>query len=423
MRVVLWVAVASAAAACDLTLQNPNSPAEQDVLNTPDGIIALAVGMQAQYANAVADFLVPPSLVTDEWGTTTKSLISYQSLLTGQNFDASYGVVLAPWADAYATIKSANNLLVHAPQVGLGAGLDGGIVALAKLYKAMALGTIILQYQQVPINVTGPAPVPEARPVVLDTVLALLESARTDFVLASGSGLAGFNSRVLGVGFNVLATIDAMRARYYLIAGRYAQAIGAADTVPTGVLSLFAYTAPVSNPIYNLSVTTGYVRVLKSFKDQAEPGDGRVGYWVDTTAAPVTGNPDSLLLPLKKNGGQNDAYQVYLPDEMKLIKAEAFTQLSQLDSAAFYVNAVRTQASSPVDEPIANLPALDPTTQLDTPAKLLAQIAYERRYELFEQGLRWEDTRRLGTAITTTPTLPVLPIPLQECETNPAAGC
>jgi len=39
------------------------------------------------------------------------------------------------------------------------------------------------------------------------------------------------------------------------------------------------------------------------------------------------------------------------------------------------------------------------------------------------QGLRWEDTRRLGAAITTTPVMQWLPIPLQECLTNPSAGC
>ena len=73
---LLPVLATLAGAACDLTLTNPNAPPEQTVLNTPDGLVALAVGMQSQYAGAVADFLVPPSLMTDEWGTTSKSLIA-----------------------------------------------------------------------------------------------------------------------------------------------------------------------------------------------------------------------------------------------------------------------------------------------------------------------------------------------------------
>src|ERR1041384_1473010 len=175
-----------------LTLANPNAPPAQDVLNTPDGLVALAVGMQAQYAGAVGDFVIPPSLTTDEWGTTTRSLIAYQSRLTGQNFDASYGVVLAPWADAYRLVKSPNALLLHAPEAQLGEGLEAGIVSLARLFKALALGTIVLEYQSVPIDVGGTAPVPEPRSVVLDTVLALLESARADFTAVPRSALGGF---------------------------------------------------------------------------------------------------------------------------------------------------------------------------------------------------------------------------------------
>ena len=420
---VALCAAALTSAACDLSLPNPNAPPQQTVLNTPDGLVTLAVGMQAQYAGAVGDFVLPSSLVTDEWGTTTKSLVAYQSLLTGQNFDASYGVVLAPWAGAYRTIKSANDLLSHTPLVMGGSGLGTAIVSVAKLFKAMSLGTIILQYNAVPIDVTVAGPVPEPRTVVLDTVLALLQSARADFTSVAPADVANFTTRVLGTGFDVRNTIDAMRARYSLIAGQYAQAIAATGLVDSTVLSVFTYAAPAVNPIYDLSVRTGYVRVLKSFKDQAQPGDARVAYWVDTTAAVTVGNPDSSLLPLRKYGVQTDPYPVYFPDEMKLIKAEAFTQLGQLDSAAFYVNAVRTRTAAPVNEPVAKLAALDPPTQLDTPAKLLAAIAYERRYELFEQGLRWEDTRRLGTSFTTTPTLTFLPIPQQECDANPSDPC
>src|SRR5207245_9085408 len=129
---LLPVLATLAGAACDLTLTNPNAPPEQTVLNTPDGLVALAVGMQAQYAGSVGDFVIPPSLTTDEWGTTTRSLIAYQSLLPGSNFDRSSAVVLAPWADAYRTLQSANNVLLYAPQVNLGPGLEAGMVSLAK---------------------------------------------------------------------------------------------------------------------------------------------------------------------------------------------------------------------------------------------------------------------------------------------------
>ncbi len=68
-------------------------------------------------------------------------------------------------------------------------------------------------------------------------------------------------------------------------------------------------------------------------------------------------------------------------------------------------------------EPDAGLPAL-PDEALDTLDEVLAQIAYERRYELYEQGLRWEDMRRLGEYIDEAPTYDFFPIPRQECITN-----
>lgn len=411
------------AGGCDLDLDNPNAPTEDEILGSPNGLIAVAVGMQGQFAGMVEDEVLTSALVTDEWGTPIRALLSYQSLLTGENFDPAYGVVEAPWSGAYRVVKSANTLLAGAPAV-LDGGLETGIVALAKLMKAMAFGTLIMQYEQVPIDVTVSSPIPQPRAAVLDTILALLESARADLQGVTNAELSVFNTRVLGTGFQLRSSVHAMLGRYYLMDGQYQNAINAADSVNLSVLSVLRYVAPNPNPISNLAIGLQYVAPLRSFVTAAELGDARPAYWADTaSASSFAGNPDSVLQPLRKYAGQFDDYPMYLPDEMRLIKAEAFTQLAVLDSAAFYVNAVRTQASSPVDEPVANLPPLVPATDLDTPAKLFAEIARQRRYELYMQGLRWEDTRRLGTAITSTAVMPWLPIPRQECLTNPNAGC
>ena len=407
---------------CDLDLENPNAPTEEEVLTEVDGIISLAVGMQDQYASAIEDYIMPSSLGTDEWGTQTRALASYVSLLTGEGFDRSFGVVETPFAATYQVVKSAENLIENAPEVGLGAGTETGVVALAKLFKAMALGSAILIFEQVPVDVSVEGPIPQPRATVLDEVLSLLESAQADLAGVTDDDLSAFNSRVLGSGFDLRNTVNAMLARYYLIAGRYQDAIDAADLVDPAVLSTFDYVTPDRNPIYNLSFGLIYVAPLQSFVDQAEPGDQRPSFWVDTSAEPFVGNPDSLLLPLGQYSSSGDPYPVYLPDEMKLIKAEAHTQLGQFGLAASLVNEVRTQDSSPLNEPVAGLPEL-PADALDTEAELLAQIAYERRYELYMQGLRWEDTRRLGTEITVTPIFDFLPLPEQECTANPSRPC
>ena len=431
---VAAAALLVAGTACDLDLTNPNAPSEDQVITDPNGIIAVAVGMQGQFAQTIDDYMVVNSLVTDEWGTRSVALISYISLFTGENFTEEFGVVYTPWLRTYLVVKSANTVLAGAgdPAIGLelGTNMRAGVSATAKLFKAMALGYAATLYEELPIDITVENPVPQPRDVVLDTVLALLESAREDLETVTDAQLADFRTRVLGSstnpGIKLRSTIDAMLARYYLMDGQYQAAIDAAERVDLGVLSELRFPTPTRNPINNLAFGLNYVAGLQSFIEEAEAGDDRPAYWLDVEGDTLPANPVNIILrPFLKYSGNNDAFPIYLPDEMKLIQAEAYTRLGGAANfllAANLINEVRTQTSSGVDEPVASLPAIL-VASLASEAALLDQIAYERRYELFMQGLRWEDTRRLGTARTVVPTLPWLPIPPQECQTNPGAGC
>jgi starch-binding outer membrane protein, SusD/RagB family len=410
-------------AACSLDLENPNAPTGSEVTGNADGVLSVTVGMQAQFAQTIDDYMVTNSLITDEWGTLSIALISYISLFTGENFDDSYLVVESPFANSYQVIRSANTVLAGADQANLGTATTAGVRATARLFKAMALGFLIQQYESVPVDVVEGGGTPAPRDEVLDSVLVLLERARTDIEGVADADLSSFASRALAAGFNLRNTIDAMLARYYLMDGQYDAAITAANRVNLSVLSVLEYPAPTRNPIENLAFQLRYVGGLQSFADAAEPGDQRPAYWLDLAAAPLAANPpDSVIKPLRRYSGANDPFPLYLPDEMKLIKAEAHTRLQQFGPAATLVNEVRTQTSSAVSEPLAGLPAL-PATALDTEAELLAEIAKQRRFELYMQGLRWEDTRRFGPALTTVPTFEYLPLPNTECATNPAAGC
>jgi hypothetical protein len=417
--------LATIIASCDLDLENPNAPTEEEIVNSRDGIIAVAVGMQAQFAQSIDDWVVTNSLGTDEWGTRSIALISYISLFTGDNFDVAYDVVLQPYARAYQVANSANIVLEGVQNLALGVGLEAGLSAAANLFKAMALGFAYQQYEELAIDVNpaGSPTVPRAQ--VLDSVIVLLERARMAYASVPAADLTEFNARALGPGINLPNTIDAMLARYYLFDARYAEAITAADRVNQSVISELRYPAPTINPVRNLAFGLNYVGgLLNGFARQAELGDARVQYWLDTLAATQAANPpDTLLKPLRKYSGVNEPFPLYLPDEMNLIKAEALTRqggAANLAAAAALVNEVRTDNVAQVDEPTAGQLPLLPT-ELDTEAELLDEIAYQRRYELYVQGLRWEDTRRLGTARTTTPTFDFLPLPRQECVTNPTA--
>lgn len=410
--------------ACDLELTNPNAPSEEEVINDTEGLIALGVGIQSTFASQFDEFIQASALTTDEWGTGSRSLLSYRTLFVDTaSFDPAFGVVEEPFGAAYSTVREANTLIANVPSVIQSPGFVAGLVSLGELFKAMAYGMIIQQYEQVPIKPGGAL---RPRGEVLDTVIALLESARTRYNGVTADQLAEYNRRVLPDEFDQGNTIDAMLARYYLMRAAngggnpdYQNAIDAADRVDLTVHSRFAYPAPTSNPIYGLSVALEYVFPLQSFVTEAEAGDDRTAYWVDVAAAPFAGNPaDTMLLPLARYNTPNAPIDVYIPDEMRLIQAEAYARMSDLPSARTLINEVRTAGA----EPFANLPAKT-DTELATLDDVLAQIAYERRYELYMQGLRWEDTRRLDAYIDEDPTLPWLPIPRQECLTNPNVTC
>jgi len=425
IRLALGLVAVAATVACNtgLDVTNPNSPTEQAALSNLDGVIATELGMQDQFATSFNTYVRAPALVTDEWGTASKALAADISLYTGQGIDPSYGVVSDPYYFTYRIARTADAVLKAVPGInGISAGFAAGLTANAKLFKAMALGMAAQQYAQLPIDasVEGGTPVPRTQ--VFAEVISLLESARSDLAPYTDADLSGFTTRSVSTGFDVRNTINAMLARYYLFSGQYQQALDAAKRVDLTKTSLLTYPDPAINPIYNYSIVAGYVAPLRSWARSAETGDQRVGFWADTLAAPPVGNPPTLqLAQFKLYGTRNAPIPVYVPGEMLLIKAEAEAQLGDLPSAINDINAVRTKSGT-ATTPGAQLPPLTALT-LDTKDKILAQIAYERKYELFSQGLRWEDLRRLGTLIGVQPKVTFLPMPQTECNTNPNAGC
>lgn len=413
-RGMLAGALALALAGCELGVENPNAQSEDDVLGSGNGLVTLAIGMQDEFAEEFEEMIQASALVTDEWGTSTSALLAYRNLFTGVDVTADLGLVEQPWADAYRVVNMANDIIANVPTTsGLPEGLAPGLTAVAKLYKGMALGLAATQFERLLVNPEGTL-VPRGE--VFDSVLATLESARADLANAD---VALLNSRVAGSGFDVPNTIDAMLARYYLFDGQFQDALEAAQRVDLGVRSVMPYSAPDLNPIFQLSNELAYVFPLRSFATTAEAGDQRPAYWANTQATAFVGIPDSLLIPHAQYTRRTDPIPIYLPDEMKLVQAEAYTRLGDFANARRLINEVRTQSVNP---PVAGLPAL-PVAALDTEPELLRQILYERRYELFLQGVRWEDLRRLAPYTTVRPTVSFLPIPRQECLNNPNITC
>ncbi|HEU0015784.1 MAG TPA: RagB/SusD family nutrient uptake outer membrane protein [Longimicrobium sp.] len=435
-RALAVAALAAATAGCELDLINPNAPQEEDVIRDPELILTTAVGFQSQFADNVLLFVRAPELVTDQWGTKPIALPADQSLVRGDP-DASFGVVTDPFNAAYRLARSADILTRSAPNVELSRGNQVGISVLSKLLKAMAIGHLTTQYAQLPANYDPDGAVPQPREQVRDTVIALLESAREELLTVTDAELLPFKTRVLdptaGAGIDLRNTVDAMLARYYLFDGRYTEANAAAQRVNQTAVSLLQYPNPGQNPLWNYMSASRYVGARRDFFVDAQAGDQRPAFWaIRTPATGALGLPDSSYDFRAYGGARNDPYPLYLPQEMLLIQAEAQARLGNLAAARDLINLVRTDGRNPTTgacttsttEPRACLPPL-PVEALDTIEEVMVEILYNRRYELFGQGLRWEDLRRLDAYTADRSSIPedFLPFPEQECDRNPNAGC
>jgi starch-binding outer membrane protein, SusD/RagB family len=117
-----------------------------------------------------------------------------------------------------------------------------------------------------------------------------------------------------------------------------------------------------------------------------EPNDNRMSAWVGN----VTVNGNTYYYPYKykvQSGSPVSEYSMILRlGEQYLIRAEARTQLNELNGASEDLNIIRARAG------LGSSPAV-------TQADLLTAIIHERQVELFtEWGHRWLDTKRSNLA-------------------------
>lgn len=399
MRWVVLCAVAVVLGACDMDLTDPNNPNEEDVITDATGLKQVGIGLQAEYGNALVNPIYVDALVSDMIGAIPQAFESYRRVDEGLSIDYDLGPSTETWSTMYDVVQVADVLLANVPNVSaLQPATASGLTALANLFKAMAFGHLLQIYERIPLDVglDNLSPQFASRQEGFAEVLRLLNEART--LIQTTPPSAEFNNEVLAPGFNLAATIDAMIARYSLIAGDYTQALAAAQRVPLNIISEMRFSSADPNPLWNMWLGPGgnAFRMFPEdrFRLNAEAGDQRVAYWVK--AAAITGsNTASPLDSLVRYGVREASFPLYFPDEMRLIMAEVYARQGDLVQALTLLNQVRTQCSSPLPEPVACLPALTPA-DVPTQAAMLAAIYRERQYELYLQGLHWSDARRFG---------------------------
>ena len=387
------VLLLAAAGGCDLDLTNPNSPTQQATVSSAEGLVALGVGLQNRFGDSYGNFIYGAGLVTDELGPTANSLQGVR--------DAQVGIVTQGanvtndlWDSQFRTIKTANDIILNASNVGLSAGTASGLLSLAYMIKAEAITELVQSYEELPIKTIGDeTPTFATRDEALDYAIALLDTAAT--TLAATPVSPQFTSSVLAHGLDLKNTIFAYRARVERIAGNDAAAVTAANQVSRTAFSLIPFTSQAVNRVFNLASGSSGALPLDLYRVSAPPGYNTLTSY-HVTEADLTGPPplNLALDTYARFTSASSPLPAYYPDEVLLIKAEALVNLSDLAQAQAVLDSVRTDCGGLVaTDPNACLP---PIVGALTAPQLIDSIYTMRRYELFATGLRWEDARRLG---------------------------
>ena len=381
---------------------NPSAAREEEVYTNPDALIAVSNGLQARWTTGGA--LSPLYNITALGGLSTRELFilnvgnieEFNVSVGGGNVTNLNGVVSNLWGQALLVRSNADKILANAGNIGE-PGTRNGVEAYASIFRALALGTLAQYFEQVPLPTQNNAPF-TPRVQVLQSAVAQLETAAAQ--LAATPASADFNSKIVP-GIDLTNTIQALIARYSLLAGDYDKALAAAGRVNQTSRSVFNFDENSRNPLSEAAF--GNRNVFEPTDNNLglpaalapEAGDRRVPFYVRLSPMPTQnrglGFYTASAAPIP----------VYLPGEMLLIRAEAYARKSDLANAVLELNRVRTSTAAatlntnnlPLTPPGAGLaPYAGPLTQ----DAVLLDIYRQRQVELAFQGFRLEDNRRFN---------------------------
>lgn len=399
LKILILLALVFTGVACETDFDNPNAPTDEQTYASREGILAATVGMQQLYSTTGLRWIVEtPAITTREAAITT----TFQNMIELEdggselpNFNSN---VEGLWSTMMRVIKVAEDLETNVPGLELEAGTESGLLAYAKLFKAMAIGSLSQNYTHVvtQTNQDNNASF-VTRMEGFTTAISLLNEAQA--LINANPVSSEFTSEITQGNIDLQNTIRAMLARYNLFAGNYEAAISAASSVDQSSTSFFIYDSQNLNPIWS--------RVYQNAAPNWKPRDN-FGLPEGLQPEENDGRKDFYLIPLdelNQNGlpiedlaGFFDVniepIPVYLPDEMDLIIAEANARKSSpdIDAAISALNKVLTDDLDPLEVDAG----LGTYSGEETATAVLEAIYTNRRAELFLTGMSLEDSRRFN---------------------------
>ncbi|HYM95338.1 MAG TPA: RagB/SusD family nutrient uptake outer membrane protein [Chitinophagaceae bacterium] len=401
---------------CKKNYVNPTAATDQQVFSSSQGLTGVVTGLQRVYtagrASNLYNRVTINGLLTNELTVLNQGNTGeYQLQLGGGSVDGTNTLLGGLWTTSNKIIYDANNVIAGAQNLS-DKGYASGLIGYASIFEALALGDLSMFWEKVPagigVNVTF-----IDRSQGYAKAISVIDNALT--TISANAISVAFLANI-PAGIDIVNTLHALKARYSLFAGNYAQALAEANSASLIIKSTFTFSPANLNPIYETATSTN--NVTAAFDNttlglpvgfQPNANDGRLTFY-------TTNAYNSKVLGF--GAGTTTPWPVYLPGEMTLIKAESYARQASpdLNNALTELNKIVTKTAGGDPYGVgANLPALvGPFTQSQT----LDSIYKYRNIELYMAGFRLEDMRRFGRP-NTERKRNLLPYPFLERDNNP----
>jgi hypothetical protein len=399
---------------CKKDFVNPNAATNVQVYSSPLGLTQAAIALQRIYTAGRASSLYNRVSIN---GLLTNELIvlnqgntaEYQLQQGGGSVDGTNTMLGGLWASSNRILAEADKLLTAADALPDKA-YASGLIGYTTIFKALALGDLATFWEKIP-DTTGSNVNFIDRTQGYTKAIVAIDKALA--AIAANPIASSFTANI-PTGISIPNTLQALKARYSLYLGNYAQALTAANAVDLTVRSVFNFSTVNLNPIFETSTSTNNVTAAIDNTTlglpaglQPDGGDKRVPFYTTTASPRIAGFASGSLT----------AWPIYLPGEITLIKAEANARIGGANLVPALIELNKVVTKTPASDPFgvgADLPPLVGLTQ----QQILDQIYKHRSIELFMSGLKLEDMRRFGRP-TSERKRNLLPYPFLERDNNP----
>jgi hypothetical protein len=339
----------------------------------------------------------------------------YQLYLGGNQVFNTNSIAISFWTTCNKVIYDANTVLTYAPQLG-DQNYASGLIAYASIFKALATADLAMFWEKIPDTTGIEIPVNFiANTEGYNRALNIINNALA--TVSANPISASFQSNI-PAGIDIVNTLHALKARFSLYTGNYAQALAEANTVDLTKKSTFNYDLQNLNPIFETATSTNNVYQPLDSTMGLPPAlapdlaDKREPFYIAISATAPRYHINGFF------AASTQPIPVYLPGEMILTKAEAYARQSSPDLVNALVELNKVITKQPASDPFGVGAGLPPDVSSYSQAQLLDQIYRHRAIELYMSGLRLIDQRRFNRP-TSERTRNYLPYPNVEHNSNP----